>query len=92
MARKKRQLAFIKRAKLLGLSLGEIKELTDKIDEHCRGEVVGHLKEVLEPVCRKPRNGWLNCSSSGRVSSVITGLSSKSTWERLVKESLCLEI
>ena len=42
------RLAFIKRAKLLGLNLEEIKELTDLIDEGNRGKVVSRLEEVLE--------------------------------------------
>ena len=42
------RLAFIKRAKLLGLNLEEIKELTNLIDEGNRGKVVSRLEEVLE--------------------------------------------
>ncbi len=42
------RLAFIKRAKLLGLNLEEIKKLTDLIDEGNRGKVVSRLEEVLE--------------------------------------------
>ncbi len=42
------RLAFVKRAKLLGLSLEEIKELTNLIDEGRRGKVISRLEEVLE--------------------------------------------
>ena len=42
------RLAFVKRARLLGLSLEEIKELTDLIDEGSRGKVISRLEEVLE--------------------------------------------
>jgi DNA-binding transcriptional MerR regulator len=42
------QLTFVKRAKLLGLSLEEIKELTDLIEEGSRGKVISRLEEVLE--------------------------------------------
>ena len=42
------RLAFVKRAKLLGLSLQEIKELTDLIDKGSTGKVISRLEEVLE--------------------------------------------
>jgi DNA-binding transcriptional MerR regulator len=42
------QLAFVRRAKLLELSLEEIKELVDLIEEGRRGKVISRLEEVLE--------------------------------------------
>ena len=42
------RLAFVKRAKRLGLSLDEIKELTDLINDSSRGKVISRLEEALE--------------------------------------------
>ncbi len=42
------RLAFVRRAKLLGLSLEEIKELVDLIEEGRRGKDISRLEEVLE--------------------------------------------
>ena len=42
------RLRFIKRAKLLGLKLEEIKELVGQAAGCGRGEIVPHLKEVLD--------------------------------------------
>jgi DNA-binding transcriptional MerR regulator len=42
------RLAFVKRAQRLGLSLDEIKELTDRINEGSRGKVISRLEEALE--------------------------------------------
>ncbi len=42
------RLQFIKRAKLIGLTLKEIKELANLAAEHSRGKVLSRLEEVLE--------------------------------------------
>lgn len=63
------RLKFIKKAKLFGLTLGEIAELVELAASGGRGKVIPHLEQVLESHLEETERKMASWMLSGRASS-----------------------